>query len=175
MVSVKATVMCSPTQPDIQCDPKTYRIKRSSREITCPKNYNDYLIQGETHSVSRYLWICAAAKDRTGRLEGFTQYPVQFKVDSTNPTVIIRGMPTSPTSIAYAYIDCSDDESGCDEDSFGMYFKEDSQSCSRSHVDYDIVGAGQLEVTKSGYVCGFGRDNAGNTMFRGPIKFTVSG
>ena len=170
----RATITCSSEENEILCKTSSIRVKRMQSETACPISYSSYSesAAGGIYMVSDYTWLCAAAKDSSGKVEGFTSYPVQFRVDKTKPTVSIRGAPIESVETAYAYIECQDMQSGCDENSYGLLFQAGSNACTKDTSEYEEIGSGQLSVPTSGYVCGFAKDRAGNVKFAGPVAFS---
>ena len=166
----RATITCSSEENEILCKTSSIRVKRMQSETACPISYSSYSesAAGGIYMVSDYTWLCAAAKDSSGKVEGFISYPVQFRVDKTAPSFSITGTDS-------AYIEnCYDLQSGCDENSFALLFKTDSGPCTAEQYKYTLVGGrGSISLEKSGYVCGFARDRAGNVKFAGPVAFSV--
>jgi len=83
----QASISCLDTESG--CNTESYKLKTYTSEPgSCPTTYSDYTLSSP-QTISSYKWVCGAAKDNTGNV-GFSQAPVEFKVDKTEPNSQIQ-------------------------------------------------------------------------------------
>ena len=82
--NASASVSCSDTGGS-GCSSSTYRLKEYTSSGSCSTTYGDYTLTSP-QTVSSHKWYCAAAQDGAGNT-GFSATRIEFKVDTTNPTV----------------------------------------------------------------------------------------
>jgi uncharacterized delta-60 repeat protein len=84
-----------------------------------------------------------------------------YKQDYTAPAVDILGVPEDwQSTSAILTIDCTDDMSGCDVNSYGYRIESDSFLCDSSGEWLSYTDP--LEIDNYGYVCVRAKDNAAN-------------
>ncbi len=74
------------------CNEESYKLYISSSQITsCSTDSNQYNSQND-FQITSHSWVCAYAEDNAGN-PGFSNSPVEFKVDQTPPTGELTGVP----------------------------------------------------------------------------------
>ena len=96
---------------------------------------------------------------------GTSNYKViTFDGDTIDPTVSVEGAPADWQNIdATASVSCSDAETGCVADSYGLKTYSESGSCSVNYEDY--IFPSPHTISSYAWVCAAAKDLAGNAGF----------
>ncbi|MEM5820012.1 MAG: hypothetical protein QXO19_03915, partial [Candidatus Aenigmatarchaeota archaeon] len=93
-------------------------------------------------------------------------------LDTSAPTISISGAPTSwINQSATASVSCSDNYE-CDSNSFKIKIYDNNPgSCSNNYNEYTLNSPQTIDNYK--WVCGAGKDKAGNIGFSSPVEFKI--